>query len=161
METAKMLGLSEAEIGLHRSLIEKIVADHLEKAVDAKKNSHAVEKRKNTRLSMQGEKLKKLKSYVLKCGARKVWKKELEGLDINASISKVQSILKGIGVDGRPSIKKCAEAKKRREHQSELLAVDQSNILKARLRKERASAHHDLKSSGTKLDLSAFGDPED
>lgn len=161
-EAAKMLGLSEDEIGLHRSLIENIIAEHLEKAADAKTNSHAAKARKSTHLQMQEKKLKKLKSYVSKCGVRKIWKKELEGLDISTSISKVQSILNDLGVDGRPSIKKCVGVKKQRAHQSELLAIDRSNILKTRLRKECAPASHDFApSASSKLDLRAFGDPED
>lgn len=46
----------------------------------------------------------RLKSYVAKCGVRKVWKRELQGLSTKESIAKLESILRELGMEGIQSV---------------------------------------------------------
>lgn len=44
--------------------------------------------------------MERLKSYVAKCGVRKAWKREFDGLSQKECISKLNSILSDLGMDG-------------------------------------------------------------
>lgn len=103
--------------------------------------------------------LTKLKSYVFKCGVRKVWKKELEGLDEAQSLAKVKGMLLELGVEGRPSLDKCRKVKERREYEEELRAMNPKLILETRLRGQRV-APAPPPQPAPRLNLSAFGDSE-
>lgn len=65
---------------------------------------------------------------------RKVWKRELDGLNGKQSIAKLESILRDLGMEGRPTLEKCKSIKERREYEEELRALDPSNVLESRLR---------------------------
>jgi hypothetical protein len=121
---------------------------------------------KRTKRALKAENtLDKLKSYVFKCGVRKMWKKELDGLDEPASISKVRSILQMLGMEGRPSLEKCKKIKEQREFAEEMKIIDKSRILQSRLRGQRSTVAEEEtrpveKKIVPRLDLSAFGDSE-
>lgn len=110
--------------------------------------------------------LDNLKSYVFKCGVRKIWKKELEGLDEAASIAKVRGILEELGVEGRPSLEKCKKIKEQREFAEEMKIIDETKILQTRLRGQKSTSFEENNSKSVekkivpRLDLSAFGDSE-
>lgn len=70
-----------------------------------------------------------LKNYVFKCGIRKVWKKELEGLTPTQSISRLKKILQDLGMEGRPSLSKCEAIRERLEFEKEMESIDTRNIL--------------------------------
>lgn len=42
----------------------------------------------------------RLKSYIAKCGVRRVWKKELDGLSQPQIITKLEGILRDLGMEG-------------------------------------------------------------
>jgi hypothetical protein len=46
------------------------------------------------------KKLERLKGYVSKCGVRKTWKKELEGLDTDQAVEKISKFLEDLGMEG-------------------------------------------------------------
>lgn len=110
----------------------------------------------------QQDQLTKLKSYVFKCGVRKVWKKELEGLDEKASIDKVIAILNELGMEGRPTLEKCKKIKEQREYAEEMKIIDESKILTSRLRRGKATDEPVAPPPKItpRIDLSAFGDPD-
>ena len=77
------------------------------------------------------------KSYIAKCGIRKVWKREFANLSQAQCLERCKAILRdeaGI-TEGRPSIARCKEAKRRREEQEALAAVQGNVILTQRLRR--------------------------
>lgn len=78
------------------------------------------------------------KSYIVKCGIRKVWKKELDGLNEKQIMNRLKEILeKEAGIEGRPTLQKCKEAKRRREEESELNELKNNVILDTKLRRNR------------------------
>ena len=64
--------------------------------------------------------IKKLKLYVSKCGVRKNWKSELNGLSPVQSIERLKEILETLGMKGRPSLAQCKSIKEQLELQREL-----------------------------------------
>ena len=62
-------------------------------------------------------------------------KKELEGLNENQCISKIQGILKELGIEGTPNLKQCKTIKKRREFDAELREIITSNIIEGKRRR--------------------------
>ncbi|KAJ1905522.1 hypothetical protein LPJ81_001877, partial [Coemansia sp. IMI 209127] len=70
-----------------------------------------------------------LKSYISKCGLRKVWSKELAGMNGAQQIRHLKKTLEDLGMDGRPTVEKCKKIKAKRELQAELVAMDQDNII--------------------------------
>ena len=66
-------------------------------------------------------------------------KKELEGLNENKSIAKIQEILKELGIEGKPSLEQCKAIKKRREFEAELKEIDTSNIIEGKRRRTGAN----------------------
>lgn len=121
---------------------------------------------KRTKKAVKAENtLDKLKSYVFKCGVRKIWKRELDGLDETASIAKVRGILEELGMEGRPSLEKCKKIKDQREFAEEMKIIDESKILRTRLRGQRImvpeeNIRHEERRIVPRLNLSAFGDSE-
>ncbi|KAF7726566.1 hypothetical protein EC973_008611 [Apophysomyces ossiformis] len=80
--------------------------------------------------SADEETIKRLKSYINKCGVRKVWAKELKDCKTSKSqINKLKSMLEDLGVHGRPTIEKCQKVKAERELKAEIESLDTSNIL--------------------------------
>ncbi|CAG8627580.1 11521_t:CDS:10 [Paraglomus brasilianum] len=73
--------------------------------------------------------IKNLKSYVLKCGVRKVWSRELKNLSKKQQVSHLKSILNELGVHGRPTVEKCLQVRRTRELQAELNSMDVTNII--------------------------------
>ncbi|PJF18816.1 hypothetical protein PSACC_01383 [Paramicrosporidium saccamoebae] len=114
----------------------------------------------------------RLKAYVFKCGVRKVWKKELDGLSTKQSIARLEEILRSLGMEGRPTLEKCSAIKERREFEEELKAVESNAVLPTRLRSRGASAtsaprqidtdeEETIQARPPRLNLAAFGDPEE
>ncbi|KAJ2002837.1 hypothetical protein H4R26_003394 [Coemansia thaxteri] len=64
-----------------------------------------------------------LKQYVVKCGLRKVWSKELAGLDGAQQIQHLKALLEELGMEGRPTLDKCKQIKAKRDLQAELDAI--------------------------------------
>ncbi|KAI7847755.1 hypothetical protein BDC45DRAFT_610826 [Circinella umbellata] len=79
--------------------------------------------------SASEEKIKRLKSYIYKCGVRKKWNTELAGLNLSQQINKLSSILHELGVEGRPTLEKCQKVKAERELKAEIDSLNTENIL--------------------------------
>jgi hypothetical protein len=115
----------------------------------------------------------RLKTYIFKCGVRKVWKKELDGLSTKQSIARLDEILRSLGMEGRPTLEKCSAIKERREFEEELKAVESNAVLPTRLRSRGAPTtsvprqidtdeeEETIQARPPRLNLAAFGDPED
>ncbi|KAJ1899854.1 hypothetical protein LPJ66_001857 [Kickxella alabastrina] len=70
-----------------------------------------------------------LKSYINKCGLRKVWAKELSGMNAAQQIRHLKKLLDDLGMEGRPTLEKCKKIKDKRELQAELEAMDNNVII--------------------------------
>lgn len=124
----------------------------------AKKSKEAPvkNKKKVTKASQKADDaLAKLKTYVFKCGVRKNWKKELEGLSEKQSIARVRQILEDLGMDGRPSLEKCKKIKDKREYEEEMRSLGLRDE-----RKPKESEESEAEAPPARLDLSAYGDPD-
>lgn len=94
------------------------------------------------------------------------------------SITRLEAILKDLGMEGRPTLEKCKAIKKRREFEEELHALKHNSVLESRLRSRKGNIgtsnereESDFDHSGKvptsrrrpppRLNLLAFGDPED
>jgi len=108
-------------------------------------------------------------------------KKELEGLNENQSVAKIQGILRELGIEGKPSLDQCKAIKARREFEAELREIDTSNIIEGKRTRrnrdneigvksvnkrklatsedEEESDDYEIEKSFT-LDLKNFGDSE-
>jgi hypothetical protein len=73
-------------------------------------------------------------------------KKELEGLNGKQSIERLQTILTELGMDGRPTLEKCKEIRKRREFEAEMREIDLSNVIEGK-RRNRSQTRPVLESS--------------
>lgn len=158
-----------------------VLGEFRDKPVKKRKASKSVpEKRKTESSDADEEKLTRLKGYVHKCGVRRVWKRELEGMSTKQAITHVEEVLRVLGVEGRPTFEKCSAVKERREFEEELKAVQENTVLPNRLRSHKGNScenrgdreNKDNRGNSdeegimvaprkmTKLDLSAFGDSE-
>lgn len=71
-------------------------------------------------LSKEEETVKELKALVRACGVRKMWARELNGLDFDSQITHIRKILSDLGMKGRMSAEKAAKIRDRRELAQEL-----------------------------------------
>ncbi|CAG8477632.1 26105_t:CDS:10 [Dentiscutata erythropus] len=87
--------------------------------------------------------IKELKAFIVKCGVRKVWSRELADCDsISSQINRLNKILSDLGIKGRPTLEKCKKIRERRELEAELNSMDVGNIISDDIkegRKARAS----------------------
>lgn len=135
------------------------------KRANQKKKKLKVNKKKESEKTADKSKreahLERLKSYVFKCGVRKVWKKELDGLNVTQSVAKVTRILEELGMQGRPTLQRCKEIKERREYEKEMEVIDEANILSS---KRRSQTTYNPKPAACLADsfafLSKLGDPD-
>jgi hypothetical protein len=124
--------------------------------VKKSKEAPVKQEKKATKASQKADDaLAKLKSYVFKCGVRKNWKKELEGLSEKQSITKVRQILDDLGMEGRPSLEKCKKIKDKREYEEEMRSLGLRDE-----RKPEESEESEGEVPPARLNLSAYGDPE-
>ena len=76
------------------------------------------------------EEIKLLQGWLVKCGVRKVWGKELKPFDTpKAKIAHLRSMLSDVGMTGRYSNEKAAQIKEARELAADLEAVQEGNEL--------------------------------
>ena len=79
----------------------------------------------NKNMTPDEAEIKKLQSWLLKCGVRKIWAFELKKYDNDnkAKISHLRNMLADVGMTGRFSEAKAREIKERRELEADLEAV--------------------------------------
>lgn len=76
----------------------------------------------------KAEEIKRLQGWLVKCGIRKVWGKELKPFTTpNAKISHLKSMLAEVGMTGRFSNEKAAQIKEARELAADIEAVKEGN----------------------------------
>lgn len=93
------------------------------KAVKAKPKSS-----KADALTPQEAEIKRLQGWLLKCGIRKLWHKELAPYDTPAEkIRHLKNMLQDAGMEGRFSVEKARQIKERRELAADLEAVTEGN----------------------------------
>ena len=74
------------------------------------------------------EEIKRLQGWLVKCGTRKVWGKELQPFDTSkAKIRHLKDMLAEVGMTGRYSAEKAAQIKEERELKADLEAVQAGN----------------------------------
>jgi hypothetical protein len=77
-------------------------------------------------LDPQEAEIKRLQGWLVKCGIRKLWHKELASYDTSrAKINHLKDMLKDVGMDGRYSVEKASKIKEQRELAAELDAVQE------------------------------------
>ena len=147
------------------SIEDKILSNELKSKKRKQKSKNVVPKKvavstKNS-VDPKVEKLKKLKSFVAACGVRKQWKKIFGDIGLKEQIIEVQTVLRELGVEGRPSMKKCHIVKKEKERKEEMQSVDTANILKSSRRGEKVILSEPLSvdESEDVIDFSKLGDP--
>lgn len=70
--------------------------------------------------------IKRLQGWLVKCGIRKVWSKELASCDTSKEkIKHLKAMLKDAGMDGKYSVEKAAKIKEKREFAKDLAAIQE------------------------------------
>lgn len=68
--------------------------------------------------------IKRLQGWLVKCGIRKVWSKELANCDTSKEkIKHLRAMLSDAGMDGKYSVEKAAKIKEKREFEKDLAAI--------------------------------------
>ncbi|RKP06490.1 hypothetical protein THASP1DRAFT_31695 [Thamnocephalis sphaerospora] len=71
------------------------------------------------------KKIDALKKYIVKCGVRKMWTKELAGLETGRQqIAHLNELLRSLGMRGRPTLEKCEDIRLQRELEAERDGLD-------------------------------------
>ncbi|KAG8898668.1 hypothetical protein FRB99_007235 [Tulasnella sp. 403] len=86
----------------------------------AKKGKAQKTEKADKSLDKDEEMIKRLKSFVLACGIRKKWAKELEGLNSSQQVTRLRGILADLGMTGRLSLEKAAKIKEKRDFEQEM-----------------------------------------
>jgi hypothetical protein len=90
----------------------------------ASKSSTAASKKKGEPLSRNEEEIKRLQGWLVKCGLRKLWHRELANCDTEkAKIQHLKKMLEDAGMEGRPSNEKAKQIKEARELREEIEAA--------------------------------------
>lgn len=105
------------------------------------KATKAAEKKASIPEDSQEAEIKRLQSYLVKCGIRKLWHNELKKYDDDsrAKIRHLKKMLSDVGMDGRFSEAKAREIKDRRELMAEAEAAQEMNALWGSSRGGRSS----------------------
>ena len=97
-------------------------------AAGAKKTTAAKPKATGKELSPDDEEIKRLQGWLVKCGLRKIWSKELTSCDApKAKITHLKSMLTDAGMTGRYSAEKAKQIKEARELRAEIEAANEFN----------------------------------
>ncbi|KAI9820873.1 MAG: hypothetical protein M1832_003506 [Thelocarpon impressellum] len=92
-------------------------------------------------LEPQEAEVKRLQSWLLKCGVRKLWHRELAAYSTPSSkIKHLKGMLKEVGMEGRFSAEKAKQIKEERELQAEVEAVQDNAKLWGDVRAEESEA---------------------
>lgn len=77
-------------------------------------------------LDPQEAEIRRLQGWLVKCGIRKLWHKELAPYDTSRTkVNHLKNMLKDVGMDGRYSIERASKIKEQRELAAELDAVQE------------------------------------
>lgn len=109
------------------SVLDEPVSKKRSKSTESKTKAKST-RSKTTESDPNTEEIKRLQGWLVKCGIRKVWGKELKPFDTpKAKINHLKSLLSDVGMTGRYSNEKAAAIKEERELQADLDAVQEGN----------------------------------
>eukprot|EP00123_Amoebidium_parasiticum_P002784 comp14070_c1_seq1/m.9933 comp14070_c1_seq1/g.9933 ORF comp14070_c1_seq1/g.9933 comp14070_c1_seq1/m.9933 type:complete len:355 (-) comp14070_c1_seq1:294-1358(-) len=94
-----------------------------------KKRQKAPTAKSETKYEKGSDRVEKLKRYIRECGVIKPYSRILAGKTDKQQVNTLMEILKELGVEGQPTLKKCKEIKERREELKELADLQTDNIL--------------------------------
>ncbi|KAI9591697.1 hypothetical protein BDF19DRAFT_499179 [Syncephalis fuscata] len=116
---------------------------------------------------IEAKKIDTLKKYILKCGVRKQWSKELADCKTGKEqIRRLQSILEELGIKGRPTLDKCKQVAIKRELKAEQESLNLNAVMETKTRAARRSTHEETTSKapitdgGHAIDFAAIGDAD-
>ncbi|EAW21657.1 putative transcriptional regulator [Aspergillus fischeri NRRL 181] len=93
-------------------------------STSAKGKKKAPAKSKDANLDPNEAEIKRLQGWLVKCGIRKVWSRELAPYDTpKAKIKHLKDMLKDAGMDGRYSLEKAKQIKEKREFEADLAMI--------------------------------------
>ncbi|KAK7550131.1 putative transcriptional regulator [Phyllosticta citricarpa] len=88
----------------------------------------AIKAKQDKEVDPQDAEIKRLQGWLVKCGIRKVWGKELKPFTTpREKINHLKAMLKDAGMEGRYSVEKARQIKERRELAADLEAVQEGN----------------------------------
>lgn len=121
---------------------------------------------KDDDLSPDQQEIKKLQGWLLKCGIRKLWHRELASCDSNkAKIKHLKGMLEDVGMTGRFSLEKANSIKEQRELAADLEAVQEGNktwgMASGSEKEESDSASKPRRPRAVASRFVDFGDDED
>jgi hypothetical protein len=123
---------SEMSVLIDDEPMAKMKKNRPKPASAAAKKSSAKAKVTKTRkdtatLDPQEAEIKRLQSWLLKCGIRKLWHRELASYDSpKAKINHLKRMLQDVGLEGRYSVEKANRIKEARELKAEVEAIQAS-----------------------------------
>ena len=95
-------------------------------AITKSKSGKAIKSKRDADLSPQEAEIKRLQSWLVKCGIRKVWGKELAPYDTpRTKIQHLKEMLADAGMEGRYSAEKASRIREQRELKADLDAVQE------------------------------------
>jgi hypothetical protein len=121
--------LSESELS---ELIDEEPKRKPKKRIDKPKDSKKRTKKttKSSDLDPDAEEIKRLQGWLVKCGIRKVWGKELGPYQTSKEkIRHLKGMLSDAGMTGRYSIEKASQVREKRELEADLEAVKEGDRL--------------------------------
>ncbi|KAF4292825.1 hypothetical protein KXW98_001088 [Aspergillus fumigatus] len=93
-------------------------------STSAKGKKKVPAKSKDANLDPNEAEIKRLQGWLVKCGIRKVWSRELAPYDTpKAKIKHLKDMLKDAGMDGRYSLEKAKQIKEKREFEADLAMI--------------------------------------
>ena len=114
---------------------------------------------KDDNLSPDEQEIKRLQGWLVKCGIRKLWHRELAGCDSNkAKIKHLKTMLEDAGMTGRYSAEKASAIKEQRELAADLEAVQEGNKQWGKTSSESGASDSDGKPRRRKGVASRFVD---
>ena len=92
----------------------------------SKQGARGGKNKSGDKVNPQEAEIKRLQSWLVKCGIRKVWSKELASHDTaRAKIQHLKDMLKHVGMEGRFSAEKASRIREQRELKADLEAVQE------------------------------------
>ena len=127
-EPSKAVADDDTSSELSSVIDEPIAPRRKSKAGDNSSKAASKPKKPATETDPNTEEIKKLQGWLVKCGIRKVWGKELKPYETSkAKITHLKSMLTDVGLTGRYSNEKAAQIREARELAADIEAVQEGN----------------------------------
>jgi hypothetical protein len=123
-ETEKVGSESEMSVVLDEEPKPSRKGAKSSESTSTKGKKKAPAKSKDADLDPNEAEIKRLQGWLVKCGIRKVWSRELAPYDTpKAKIKHLKNMLKDAGMDGRYSVEKAKQIKEKREFEADLASI--------------------------------------